>query len=167
MKVTIKGSTLEIDLMELVEHMGAEQRAVMARFLCANEKLFEAVVDALVSGGSYFEDDDEGDWWFSSRSMAALQAKLVPLMPEVTASLVRELIHQRDQAQLLERRTDDWAWRLYRAWPAEHWRARPELPRDYPHTKPPTEDEVRAAMKARGIFDDPAAVPETEEPGDE
>lgn len=123
MKIEItKDGNLVLDLRELVKSMSNETRNEFLKSLCADETLFDAVVDQLATG-VYFED-----WWFDSRTVTAWRAKLVELMPEVTRQLVRHLIFQRDSAEAEKERLNTWAYKLYHAWPDEYWTRRPDRP---------------------------------------
>jgi len=144
MKITIENGTITFDCLEFVQEMDNETRAEVARFVAADEKLFEAVCD-FVAGGSFF-DDDRSPWWFDSTVRAKLTERLMPLMPDATRALVRELIRQRDQAALLEKQLRDDYWKLWHAFPREEWRLRPEPSRDYPHAPAPSDADAEAII---------------------
>lgn len=123
MKIEVtKDGNMVIDLRVLVDAMSKDVRDELLKHLCADELLFGAVVDQLASG-AYFED-----WWFDSKTVTEWRARLIELMPDVTRALVRSLIHDRDSAEAEKKRLNDWAYRLWHAWPDSHWRARPERP---------------------------------------
>lgn len=122
--------TLEIDLSSLADALSDDARLNLIRYLCAEERLFVAVLE-VVADGYYHQDDEEGSWSFSSEGTARLREKLLPLMPQAAAGIVREVLRQRDQAKLNERRSDKWAWKLFHAWPEHSIGLRPQLPNDF------------------------------------
>lgn len=127
MKATIEKGDLKIDVQELVQALDAETRKVIAQFLCADELLIQAVLECVVDG-HYFTDDEQGPWWFDHRTVLALQEKLKPLMGEAAKNALDEALRQRDYEKKQRERVDRWAWRMYHRWPREHLRERPELP---------------------------------------
>lgn len=139
---TVKGGTLSFDLHTLCEHLSEDARINLIRFLVAEETLFAAVLQAVVDG-HYHQDDPDGEWWFGSERTAKLRETLLPLMSDIAAKLVGEHAHQRDQAKLLERRANDWAWALYHAWPDGARRDRPEMRRDFPFANYMSEEAAR------------------------
>jgi hypothetical protein len=125
-KLKVEKGVLQIDLGELVEMLGNKERRELAKTLCADEQLFKAVLECVGDdskyAGHYFSDDEDGPWWFSHRTVLEMREKLIPMMPEVSRLAVEEALRQRDDAQIKERLTDRWAWRLFQAWPDSHWR---------------------------------------------
>lgn len=146
MKLTLTKGALSFDLSDLVDSMDQAQRDELCRYLLCQEKLFAAVLEA-AAGGHFFEEDADGSWWFGSASTAALREQLMPLMPAITRDLVAEQISQRKQAQTDADRHREWAYKLYHAWPQDHWRQRPEGPADYKHAESATVAEVQAVLE--------------------
>lgn len=157
MKVKIEKGVIQLDVGELVDAMSPEDKRRVARQLCADTHLIKAILEIVADQGEsgyghYFTDDEDGEWWFDSRTTLELREKLIPLMPVAAQQAVREALYQRDQAMAAERRTSSWAWKMYHAWPDEHWRDRPELPKwehtprqpAIPATPEPKEEEGRS-----------------------
>lgn len=135
MNAKIADGKIQIDVSDLVDSMSAEDKRRIARSLCADDYLIKAVLEIVAdtspSGyGHFFEDDeDNGPWWFCSRTVLELREKLLPLMPTAARQAVLEALRQRDAAKADLKRHSDWAWRLYHAWPKDsHWRGMPQLP---------------------------------------
>lgn len=131
MKLKIEKGTLSFELSDLVDAMDQQQKDELAKVLVADERLFgavlELVADTSASGyGHFFNDDENGAWWFNARTTRELREKLLPLMPQAAQEVIATLKNERDQALAEKERHDRWAWKLYHAWPQEHWRARPE-----------------------------------------
>jgi hypothetical protein len=144
MKTTVTKGALGIDLRNLVEELDESTKTELCRFLVADDRLFQNVLECVV-GGDYNNDDPDGSWWFSPDRVAELRAKLLPQMPEVTSGLVRHLMYQRNHQETQANRFNNWAWQLYHAWPRDHLAARPVLP-DYEPTGFPTDTEVSAVL---------------------
>lgn len=138
----IVNGVLSVDISRVVDLMDQESKDELCKSLLAEETLFEAVVDQLAHG-SFFDS-----WWFDSDRVTTWRAKLVGLMPETIALLVKHLIWQRDRAKASEKRMHDWAWAMYHAWPDAHRRSRPELERFQP-TNFPTDETVAAIVEGK------------------
>src|SRR4051812_39524102 len=114
MKLKIESGELRIDVQELIQSMDQETKTNVARHLVASEQLFKAVLEC-VTTGAFHLDDGDGNWWFCAESVAKLREQLIPLMPEVTRELVREVLRQRDSASQEERRWRDAYWKVWHA----------------------------------------------------
>lgn len=143
MKAEIKDGQLKIDLYELVRTLPDQQLKQIARYVAAQEELFEAVLSYVVNGSFYADED--GSWWFDRSKLLELREKLTPLMPEVAKGALKNVLSQRDEAIKETERFRKWAWSMYRAWPESHWRSRPDLPEWLP-TPGPTDEEVEVLM---------------------
>ena len=133
MKVKLEGHDLKIDLIALAEDLDATGKRDLARFLVASEQLFAAVLecvsDTSESGfGHYFNDDDMGSWWFDPKTVLELRQKLIPLLPEISKRMVVQAIKERNDAVKDQGRYQDWAWKMYHAWPDGYLKFRPDLP---------------------------------------
>lgn len=145
MKAEIKGGKITLDLYDLVHSLSLEECAEVARQVVADEHLFAAVLDCVVTG-SFFEDAPDGHWWFDSRRVLELREKLLPLMPEIAREAVKAALHQRDEAKAEAERHRSWAYRMYHAWPDSHWSQRPKGPDDWKPTPKPSDAEIDALM---------------------
>lgn len=134
MKARIENHKVHLDLTELVDGMSPEDKRLLARKLCADQYLIQAALeiaaDDSASGyGHYFSDEDDGPWWFCSRTTLEIREKLLPLMPVVARQAVLEALRQRDAAIADCKRHSDWAWKMYHAWPrGSDWSSQPRLP---------------------------------------
>lgn len=131
---------LSIDVQEVCENLSTEDRVAFIRYVAADETLFAAVLECVVdpSRWGYFFDSE---WHFGFRLTGELREKLIPLMSGVARELVAEALRQRNAARVEENRHHEWAWKLYHAWPLDHWRDRPELP-DWVRPEEPSESEL-------------------------
>jgi hypothetical protein len=136
MKAEIKDSRLTIGLLDLIETLSEADRAEVARYLCASAVLMKAVLDNVVKG-EFFEEDERGTWWFDRRELLELREKLIPVLPDVAAKIAAEALHQRDQAVAEKERHERWAWKMYHAWPKTYWRDQPDIEAFEPLTRPP------------------------------
>lgn len=122
---TVEDGELHINLTDLADALSPKARLELIRHLCADERLFSAVLEAVVDG-EYHQDDEDGGWWFGDEATLKLRQQLLPLMPKVAAEAVKKLVHDRKAAEETADRLKRWAWRMYNAWPLEYM-DRPEL----------------------------------------
>jgi hypothetical protein len=142
------GLTVKFDLEEFVDMLSDEARQELGRIVAAHEPAFEAIADALVTG-SWF-DDDAGYWWSDNRRVEKLREKLLPLMDTVAGELCRELIRQRDRAEMSMRDAERMAWKLYHAWPDDRWQDRPNTREEFIYASaPPLRLTMEMIKKAR------------------
>jgi|GEM_PF-4573722 len=130
MRIKLKDGEIRITLRDLVEELSEADRADMLRHLVASPVLFGAVLECVAGGGSmpsFFNESDE-PWWFDHETVLKLREKLIPLMPEVAKAIATEALGRRDAAQAELKRFDDWAWKMYHAWPEDYRRYRPDVP---------------------------------------
>lgn len=145
----VDGLTLQIDLEEFVEMLSTEARQELGRVVAAHEPAFEAIADALVTG-EWYANEDGGGWWADDDRVEALRIKILPLMDTVASELCRELIRQRDRAEMRKRDAERMAWKLYHAWPETHWGTRPDTGEEFIYTeKPPERLTMEMIRKAR------------------
>ena len=141
MKIKVEGFELKINLMDLVDAMTEDARNALARMVAADKQLLAGVLECVASQGTvghYFNEPDEGEWWFDSASLLELREKLLPLMPEIARGAVKKALQQRNDAVLEKDRMWKWAFALYHAWPDRDWSSRPPLPRNLQHGADPT-----------------------------
>lgn len=93
MKVTIKDGNLNIDVQELIQNLSDDDRKVFAQYAVFREQLFSGVVDTLVNGECFEDDDGLGGWWISGMTQT-LRLKLLPLMPAIVVGLVEKLLEE-------------------------------------------------------------------------
>jgi hypothetical protein len=141
MNAKIEKGQLTIDVTELIEAMSPETRREVARFVAAKEELFVAVLEC-VTGGRFFTDDRDGEWWFGEDAVLRLREKLIPLMPDVARRAVTEALRQRNRADGDAAKWQKWAWSLFHAWPEGRMWSRPELPKWTMKEYLPSEQEV-------------------------
>ena len=113
---------LTIDVRELADALTLEQRADFIRFVVADDVLFDAILECVA---------DDSRWGFFFNAIckprtAEMRARLMPLMPTIARNLVHAALAERNDAQQEARRTNEWAWKLYHAWPRAHVQQRPE-----------------------------------------
>jgi hypothetical protein len=139
-EITEKGS-VQFDVTEFVDSMSPETKADLCRSLVADELLFQAVADYIVTGQYH-------DGWWASDGAKKLRERFLPLMPEAARELVRDLVQERDRYEADAKRSWDDYWRLWHAWPREHTRDRPEKSKWAPTWKP-DEKEAQAMIDAK------------------
>lgn len=153
MKFTVEKGKLTIDLQEFVSALDKDQRKQLARYLVADETLFAAVLECVASEsrlGSFFTDDDDGEWWFGSGKLLEFREKLLPLMPPIARGAVEEALRQRNDAQQKAERFRTWAWSLFHAWPRDAPTfSQPPLP-DWARAPEPTKEEVDKLLEGVG-----------------
>lgn len=128
-KAAIKDGRISFDLAEFVEGLGAEDRRTLARMLGAKRELFASVAECLGDDsrhGYYANDDDDGAWWFDTNFVLEAREKLLPLMPQIARHAVHQALVERNLAKEEARRMNEWAWKLYHAWPRGQEHARPD-----------------------------------------
>lgn len=149
----VERGELKIDIQKLVDMLDKEDRKRLARQLVADEHLWRAVLECVSDdskyAGHYFRDDEEGEWWFSHKTVQELREKLIPIMPEVARLAVEEALRQRNQARADKERVDAWAWKLFHAWPREHWRQRPNGPEGWERGPQDVEAEAAALLAGK------------------
>lgn len=128
MKVNEDGDVV-FEPLEWVDSMTPAARLHLLHHLAGSDQIIEAAIQS-VMGEWFFDGDmpDEcvGGWWNSmSRE---LQAKLIPLMPEIAKRLIAQLLVELKDVEKDRRRHSSWAWAMYHAWPQDAWRSRPLLP---------------------------------------
>ena len=132
LRTKLERGVLSVDLRELVEAMDAPTKEEIAKLLAADDELIKVVVELAADPsryGHYFSNDEDGAWWFDPRTVLEIREKLVPAMPEIARQAMAEVIRQRDQAKQDLSRMEQWAWKLFHAWPADCWHRRPDLPK--------------------------------------
>lgn len=151
-EVDTKGN-IQIDLRELVDSMSDDAKAEFARHLVADELLFQAVADYIVTGQYH-------DGWWMGGGAQKLRERFLPLMPDAARNLVRDLVHERDRlaADLKNERDDYWA--LYHAWPDTLWQLRPARSKWEPVG-------TLSPEQAQAMIDERAASPSPAPEGDE
>lgn len=141
MKTKCEKGVVSFDACEFVESLDIEAKRAIARAIIADEDMFSALADQ-VATGSFFDNDkhplcDDAGWW-SIGDVTKLRLKLLPLMPEVTRELVRQLVRDRKQALALKEQRDEEYWEMWHAWPSGLIDLRPDSRRKFPHVKEST-----------------------------
>ena len=138
---------LHIDVGFVMGGLSDETKSHLAMYLLTDDRLIQAVVEQMVDGITY---DDAGLWWsMSAEAIGRLRERLCEKLPEIAARAVKTLIHDRNAALAAAKQEWDWAWRLWHAWPEEHWRDRPEHPK-YESTSFPGDDVVSKVLNVEG-----------------
>jgi len=153
--IEIKDGNLVVDVQSVVENLDDKSRKLLCQHLAFNEFLLKAVVET-VATGECFEDEDSPAWWWggtdnvpSLNSLAnELRKRLLPLLSEIPAKVVRAALSDAKEAKASEARHRDWAWEMYHAWPSEHLRVRPDIS-SWVYVDGASEEDTRRYMDER------------------
>ena len=123
MKIKIDADELTLNITELLEGMDLEARRDLAQSLAIDDDVFQAVADRICFGIT-----DNGSWVGRCQTEEKARAYLVSNVSAAAKRLVKQLQHDAEQAKLVEKRMDEWAWKMYHAWPDEYLMQRPDWP---------------------------------------
>lgn len=130
-----RGPQLNIQLDDILSALSNDQRLELIRMVAMDDVIVQDIVDQLATGYTH-DVSSLGDSFLNE-----CRIKLMPMMGEVAAQAIRQLVQERDNAKLDARRHNDWAWKLFHAWPRDADRRNmPAIP-DFGHAyKMPMED---------------------------
>jgi len=149
-KAKIEKGKLTFDIQDLVDSLSKEDYANLCRYMVADRYLFAAVLECVADEsrlGSFFSDDEDGEWWFGSEQTLELREKLLPLMPSIARRAVEQALYERNSAKAEAESYRNWAWRLYHNWPDAERESRPEGPGQWAPASLPSAEEVDQRMK--------------------
>lgn len=144
MKATIDGEGhLKIEVGSIIESLSESDLRTFAKYAVFQEHLLRGVVDALVHG-SMWRDDDEPAWWFGGDTFNALRLRVLELLPESALEAVRHCEAEMRRARAERDAYRAACWALERDWPE----GRRELPKWDPYKTPMTKEEAAAYLRA-------------------
>lgn len=127
MKVNDQGN-VEFDPREWVAAMSPGAKLHLLHHLAGDSQIVEAAVGSVMDEWFFddvAEEEAAGGWW--NNMGRQLQAKLIPLMPELAKRLIANLLVELKRAEQDKRRHEEWAWKMYHLWPQDLLGRRPEL----------------------------------------
>lgn len=137
-----KDGYLRIEVGAIVEALPDASLRAFAKTAVFQEHLLRGVIDALVHGQMWV-DDEEPPWWFGGDFFNDLRLKLAPLLPTITMMAVAHLEAEMRRARREMKFYQDACWKLLREWPEGE---RPMNPVTYEHRM--NKEEATAYLRA-------------------
>ena len=146
MKVIIKETKIEINFIDLLSEMDAEQKHELAEHLVWDKDIFDDLIERLAtdtvvtSAYNYY--------------LYQARLRLLELLPAMNRETIRSLLWELKRAREESQRMNRWAWKLYHAWPDRNL-TQPKI-EDHISTSTPTEADIdrvlaqEAGLPARG-----------------
>jgi hypothetical protein len=134
---------LKIEVGSIIESMSESDLRTFAKYAVFQQHLLRGVVDALVHG-SMWRDDEEPAWWFGGDTFNELRLRVLALLPEIALEAVR---HCEAEMRRARRERDAYrtaCWALEQNWPE----GRREPPKWDPYITPLTKTEAAAYIRA-------------------
>jgi len=146
---------LKIDLAHLMDYDSGASEALyrkLTRWSLFEEEFIGSLLDHLATGAT-----EDGDWW-SSEFAERLRARLLPLIDDVIAQHISDLVHDRDHCKAMSDRWRNACWQIADQWDAmDRERCRKAREPDYHVERTMTAKEAKAWMvKMREEIDGPA-----------
>lgn len=147
MKATIDtDGYLKIECGSVIESLSVDDLRAFAKYAVFQEHLLRGVIDSLVSG-QMWRDDEEPAWWFDAETTNKLRMRVLELLPEITVAAVMHIEQERRAAEADARQWQDACWNLERNWRESLYP--PEY--RYEHKSPPPMTKEQAAEYLRTV----------------
>jgi hypothetical protein len=111
---------IKVDIYEVIDQFTDEQKQELARHVIVDEGVLMHYADVLTKefcGPNY------------NPAIYNARLRLIEQLPQAGREVIRTLMREVKQAQAEKGRAEQWAWKMYHAWPKEPYTRTPDMPK--------------------------------------